>query len=118
MTSYRVMDDFFDNWTIQVRKGLLEFAILTSMEEGEHYGYALVKRICSVPGLFVAEGSMYPLLSRLRAAELITYRLEESRDGPARKYYALTPLGRAELAKMQIYYTGLNTALGSLKTTG
>jgi PadR family transcriptional regulator, regulatory protein PadR len=109
------MDDFYDNWTIQVRKGLLEYAILTSLRGGEQYGYALVKGICSTPGLFVAEGSIYPLLSRLRLQGLINYRLEESPDGPARKYYALSEQGKAEWARMDAYFTNLSAALQSLK---
>lgn len=109
------MDDFFDNWTIQVRKGLLEYAILTALHTGEQYGYALVKGICSTPGLFVAEGSIYPLLSRLRTQGLITYRLEESPDGPARKYYALSDQGRQEWARMDVYFTNLTAGLQTLK---
>ncbi len=109
------MDDFFDNWTVQVRKGLLEYAILTSLQGGEHYGYALVKRICATPGLFVAEGSIYPLLSRLRTQGLITYRLEESTGGPARKYYALSPAGSLEWERMNTYFHGLSAALANLQ---
>ncbi len=73
------MDDFFDNWTVQVRKGVLELCILNALAEQERYGYDLVKTLVTVPGLGVTEGTLYPLLSRLRVAGLVRARLEESR---------------------------------------
>ena len=76
------MASFFDNWTIQVRKGILELCILNALETGECYGYALVKQLVSIPGLHVAEGTIYPLLSRLKQQGLVATRLEESPDGP------------------------------------
>ena len=109
------MSEFFDNWTVQVRKGVLEYCILTALSGGEQYGYALVKRLCSTPGLFVAEGSIYPLLSRMRAAGFVETRLEESPDGPARKYYALSPAGRTELARMDTYFQSLTRAVDQLR---
>jgi len=74
-----LMDDFFDNWTVQVRKGVLELCILNALAEQERYGYDLVKTLVTVPGLGVTEGTLYPLLSRLRVAGLVRARLEESR---------------------------------------
>ena len=87
------MDDFFDNWTVQVRKGVLELCILNALAEKERYGYELVKTLVAIPGLGVTEGTLYPLLSRLRVQGFISARLEESSEGPARKYYALTGTG-------------------------
>ena len=107
------MDDFFDNWTVQVRKGVLELCILTALGGGEQYGYALVKRLCSTPGLFVAEGSIYPLLSRLKAAGFVKTRLEESSEGPARKYYQLTDAGRRQLAAMSNHFHTLSNLSAS-----
>ena len=109
------MSDFFDNWTMQVRKGVLEYCILTSLSSGEQYGYALVKRLCSTPGLFVAEGSIYPLLSRMRAAGFVETRVEESPDGPSRKYYALSAAGREELVRMDAYFQSLTKAVDLLR---
>ena len=60
------MNDYFDNWTIQLRKGLLEIGILSALKGRERYGYDLVKSLVEVPGLGVTEGTVYPLLSRLR----------------------------------------------------
>jgi PadR family transcriptional regulator, regulatory protein PadR len=96
--------DLFDNWTVQMRKGVLDLCILKALAEAEWYGYALVKALVAVPGVGVAEGSIYPLLSRLKRQGLVTTRLEESREGPARKYYAATPAGRALAAEMELYF--------------
>jgi len=83
-----------DNWTTQLRKGLLELCIVNLLAQGEMYGYDIVKQLSLIPGLVVTEGTMYPLLSRLRKAKLVDTRLEESSSGPARKYYMLTEDGQ------------------------
>src|SRR5687768_9862036 len=95
-----MMSAFFANWVVQVRKGVLELCILRALEHQERYGYELVKTLAAVPGLSLTEGTLYPLLSRLRVAGLVTSRLEESDEGPARKYYTLTREGRRTLAAM------------------
>lgn len=92
-----------DNWIIQVRKGVLELAILNALAERERYGYDLVRMLREVPGLDVTEGTLYPLLSRLRVQGFVKTRLEESPDGPARKYYSLAPEGRRNLRLMNTY---------------
>ncbi len=108
------MSDFFDNWIVQVRKGVLELCILRALEREERYGYELVKALASVPGLALSEGTLYPLLSRLRVAGLISARLEESAEGPARKYYSLTREGRRTLATMNDFLAELNEGTNSL----
>jgi PadR family transcriptional regulator, regulatory protein PadR len=112
------MDDFFDNWTTQVRKGLLELCILNALAGEERYGYDLVKTLVDVPGLGVTEGTIYPLLSRLRVAGLISSRLEESTSGPARKYYSLTKEGRKLMNTMNDYMDELNKSVEELKKKG
>nr|WP_184015830.1 PadR family transcriptional regulator [Haloferula luteola] len=108
-----------------MRKGLLDFCILRALEGGECYGYALVKMLVAIPGLGVAEGSMYPLLSRLKKQGWVTTRLVESEEGPARKYYRLTDQGRRLAGEMADYFAVLSagveglgrTALDELKTS-
>lgn len=112
------MDDFFDNWTVQVRKGVLELCLLSALEAGECYGYELVKRLSATPGLSVAEGSIYPLLSRMKTAGLVGSRLEESSAGPARKYYQVTETGRDRLRLMRPYFEALVQAVRGLQGTG
>ncbi|MBI5091607.1 MAG: PadR family transcriptional regulator [Candidatus Hydrogenedentes bacterium] len=82
-----------DNWVTQLRRGLIELCILNMLANEELYGYDLVKRLIEIPGLGIAEGSIYPLLSRMRKMGLLQARLEESPQGPARKYYSLTAEG-------------------------
>lgn len=110
------MDEFFENWTVQVRKGLLELCILNALAEKERYGYELVKALVAIPGLGVTEGTLYPLLSRLRVQGLIRSRLEESPDGPARKYYSLTDAGRAAMPTMNAYLELLYEGTQRLRT--
>lgn len=95
--------DQFENWIVQARKGFLELAVLNALEGEERYGYDLVKSLVDTPGLGVTEGTIYPLLSRLRLQGLVETRLEESPEGPARKYYALTPRGRKMVKLMNEY---------------
>jgi PadR family transcriptional regulator PadR len=112
------MDDFFDNWTVQVRKGLLELCILNALADEERYGYDLVKTLVDIPGLGVTEGTIYPLLSRLRMAGMISSRLEESSSGPARKYYSLTKEGRKIMDTMNTYLAELNRGATRLRKKG
>ncbi|MFO1475456.1 MAG: PadR family transcriptional regulator [Verrucomicrobiota bacterium] len=112
------MDDFFDNWTVQVRKGVLELCVLNALADQERYGYDLVKTLVAVPGLGVTEGTLYPLLSRLRVAGLISSRLEESSAGPARKYYSLTREGRRIMETMNDYMAELNRSAARLRKKG
>lgn len=84
-----------------MRKGVLDLCILRALSSGEWYGYSLVK---AISGVGVAEGSIYPLLSRLKRQGLATTRLEESNEGPARKYYRTTAAGRALAEEMELYF--------------
>ena len=105
--------DFFDNWTVQVRKGLLELCILNLLTGGEQYGYDIIRKVLDVPGFGITEGTLYPLLSRLRVQGLVQTRLVESSSGPARKYYSLTAKGRKTAAVMNDH---LQEILGGLNT--
>jgi PadR family transcriptional regulator PadR len=109
------VNDFFDNWTVQVRKGLLELCILNALAGQERYGYELVKTLVAIPGLGMTEGTLYPLLSRLRVQGLVSTRLEESSEGPARKYYALTREGRNIMAEMNEYLETLGQGARKLQ---
>ena len=77
-----------------MRKGVLEFCILSILKNGEAYPSDILLRLKKA-NLIVVEGTLYPLLTRLKNAELLTYRWEESKSGPPRKYYTLTPVGEA-----------------------
>ncbi len=103
-----------DNWTIQARKGILELAVLTALAERERYAYDLIKSLTALPGLDVSEGTIYPLLSRLRVQGLVKTRLVESQEGPARKYYSLTEDGMRTLVMMQGYLDSILNGVRAL----
>src|SRR5450631_4412075 len=108
-------DDPLENWTVQVRKGVLDLCVLNLLTGGECYGYDLVKQLAELPGFGVTEGTLYPLLSRLRVQGLLKTRLEESPAGPARKYYALTPAGAKAAAQMSAHLEELLAACRALR---
>lgn len=108
-------DDPLENWTVQVRKGVLEVCILNALKGRERYGYELVKELSALPGFGVTEGTLYPLLSRLRLQGLVKTRLVESTEGPARKYYTLTPDGRKTAARMSAHLQELVAACVALR---
>lgn len=107
--------DFFDNWTTQLRKGTLELCALCALRGRRLYGYDLVKQLRDVGGLGMSEGTVYPMLSRFKKEGLVTTTLEESSEGPARKYYELTPHGRQLLGRMLGHW---RTIRGGIDTLG
>jgi PadR family transcriptional regulator PadR len=112
------LTESFESWTSQVRKGFLELCVLNALAGEERYGYDLVKALAAAPGVGVTEGTLYPLLSRLRLQGLIESRLVESAEGPARKYYRLTPAGRQMVGWMNRYCDDLLAGMRSLRTWG
>jgi PadR family transcriptional regulator PadR len=106
--------DFFDNWTTQLRKGILELGVLAALRGRRLYGYDIVKRLGNIPGLVIGEGTVYPILSRFKRDGLVITTLVESNEGPARKYYELTPTGRRELARMRANWRSVRDGIDSL----
>jgi len=82
-----------DNTQSQMRKGILEFCILSVIKRGESYPGDIVDEM-RASGLQILEGTLYPLLTRLKNAEMLTYRWVESPSGPPRKYFSLTEKGQ------------------------
>ena len=82
----------------QLRRGTVEYCVLALLRDGERYGFELVRELASVDGLVTSEGTIYPLLTRLRKDELVTTFWRESESGPPRRYYRLTDAGRLALA--------------------
>src|SRR3954464_10644126 len=106
--------EFFDNWMTQLRKGTLELCALCALRGRRLYGYDLVKQLREVGGLGMSEGTVYPMLSRFKKEGLVTATLVESSEGPARKYYELTPAGRRELARMRAAWQSVRDGIDSL----
>jgi PadR family transcriptional regulator PadR len=112
---YPVTDLSFDNWMTQLRKGLLELAILNTIAPAPLYGYDIVRRLSDVDHLVITEGTVYPILSRLKNSGLVETYIEESQEGPARKYYRLTARGRDDLHRMNQHWDSLHHAIGGLR---
>jgi PadR family transcriptional regulator, regulatory protein PadR len=101
------MDDFLTNWITQLRKGVVEFCVLKTLEDDPLYGYDIVRQLRALEVLVISEGTIYPILSRLRNDGLLKTYLEESPEGPARKYYTLTARGKEMLREMRLVWTTL-----------
>ena len=88
-----------DNLKSQMRKGMLEFCVLLLLSRGDAYVSEIISRMKEAH-LIVVEGTLYPLLTRLKNDGLLSYRWEESPSGPPRKYYSLTDVGREFLESL------------------
>jgi PadR family transcriptional regulator PadR len=104
-----------ENTQAQMRKGILEFCILSILDKNEAYPSEILEQLKQAK-LIVVEGTLYPLLTRLKNMELLTYRWEESTAGPPRKYYAITATGKASLASLSITWNELQHAVQTLTT--
>lgn len=89
-----------DKWEVQLRKGTLELAILAALWTGKLYGLEILRRLESASDLVISEGTVYPLLTRLKALGLLTSQWVESDAGHPRKYYELTAEGRRRATQM------------------
>jgi PadR family transcriptional regulator PadR len=97
-----------DKWKSQVKKGVLEFIILMLLSRKELYGYELLDNIKQTMGYEVAEGTIYPLLNRLKTDNLIDSYWVEMETGVPRKYYKMTKAGNKILNEMKTYWLELN----------
>ena len=95
-----------ENTQVQMRKGILEFCILHIISRGEVYASDMLEELTSAK-IMVVEGTIYPLLTRLRKAGLLEYKWVESNSGPPRKYYTLTSEGSDFLSKLDQTWTEL-----------
>ncbi|MFF6872159.1 helix-turn-helix transcriptional regulator [Streptomyces sp. NPDC012450] len=84
---------------VQLRKGVLEYCVLALLRGGPRYGVEILDELAAVSVMTTSQGTIYPLLSRLRRDGLVDTELRESATGPARRYYTLTSSGRAALAE-------------------
>ncbi len=99
-----------DNIKSQMRKGILEFCILSVIDRQEAYTSDIVETLKKA-NLLVVEGTLYPLLSRLKNNGLLSYRWQESQDGPPRKYFCLTEEGKALLDQLRVEWNSINESI-------
>ena len=99
----------------QMRRGFLEFCVLSIIARGEIYSSELLLTLKEAQ-MIVSEGTIYPLMSRLSKAGYVSHRWEESESGPPRKYFSLTPRGSKFLDDLQSAWDGLVTAVEQIRT--
>ncbi len=105
-----------DKWGVQLRKGCLDLAILAVLWEGQLYGLEILRRLESDSDLIVSEGTIYPLLGRLKDLGLVRSVWVQSETGHPRKYYALTPAGEIRARDMAETWTQFTSSMRKLLT--
>ena len=108
------MENTAENVRTQMRKGVLEYCSLSILNERESYASSIIEELKAV-GMIVVEGTLYPLLIRQKNQGLLSYRWEESTQGPPRKYYVISDKGREQLALMDEAWKDLVDGIQTLK---
>ena len=103
-----------ENTQAQMRKGILEFCILSILNKKEAYPSEILEQLKTAK-MIVVEGTLYPLLTRLKNIELLSYRWEESTSGPPRKYYSITENGKVSLSALDQTWNELQHAVETLR---
>lgn len=109
-----VLNNNADNIRTQMRRGVLEYSILTILNKKDYYASSLIEELKQAR-MIVVEGTIYPLLIRQKNQGLLTYRWEESPQGPPRKYYQITEKGRQALAEMDTAWNELVESINLLR---
>ncbi len=104
-----------ENTKAQMRKGVLEYCILSILRDGDAYTSEILGHLKNAK-LLVVEGTVYPLLTRLKNSGLLKYRWEESTSGPPRKYYGLTETGKLFLKELNTTWSDLVEAVNQVTT--
>jgi PadR family transcriptional regulator PadR len=99
-----------ENTQSQLKKGVLEYCILSIIKNGEVYPSEIIEKM-KAANLVILEGTLYPLLTRLKNADLLSYRWVESNSGPPRKYFSLTDKGKAFYTELQNTWIEINNAV-------
>jgi PadR family transcriptional regulator PadR len=102
-----------NRWETQLRKGVVELAVLATVGQGENYGYRIVEQLERLEGLELTESTVYPVLARLARDRFLAVRAEVSPTGPTRRYYRLTTEGQRRLRHMAESW---RTVSGSVST--
>ncbi|OFX85315.1 MAG: PadR family transcriptional regulator [Bacteroidetes bacterium GWF2_33_16] len=102
-----------ENTKAQMKKGVLEFCILSILENKDYYASDIINALKEAE-MIVVEGTLYPLLTRQKNAGLLNYRWEESTQGPPRKYYTLTDTGKEALVELKKSWEELVNAVNSI----
>ncbi len=103
-----------DRLVAQMRRGTLEYCILALLRKEDRYAFDLVHELAALDGMVTSEGTIYPLLARLHKDGQVSSTWQESPSGPPRRYYRLTPKGRASLASFAEEWTRFRDAVDQL----
>ena len=103
-----------DNVKIQMRKGIMDYCVLAILANGDSYAPAIITELKKAE-MIVVEGTLYPILTRMKNAGYLTYRWEESPQGPPRKYYTLTEVGRDHLASLDEAWNTLVEQINNIR---
>lgn len=112
------MADDSERTLTQLRRGALPHCVLAALATEERYGFDLVRVLSETPGFTISEGTVYPLLSRLRRDGLVETTWRESESGPPRRYYRLTEDGALALDRFRDDWRGFRDAVDELLDTG
>jgi len=102
-----------ENTKAQMRKGVLEYCILSILQHGDAYTSEIISTLKSAE-MIVVEGTIYPLLTRLKNSGLLSYRWEESSSGPPRKYYVISESGQQFLKELDMTWNNLMLAVNQI----
>ena len=108
------MENISENVRSQMRKGVLEYCILCILSRKEAYASVILEEL-KAANMIVVDGTLYPLLIRQKNQGLLSYRWEESTQGPPRKYYVITEKGREQLAEMDAAWEEMVQSIQTLK---
>lgn len=108
------MEKITESNQTQMRRGVLEYSILLILSKNDEYASSIIQKLKEV-NILVAEGTTYPLLARLKNLGMLTYRWEESLQGPPRKYYTITETGKKQLEELDTVWEDLAAAISKLK---
>jgi PadR family transcriptional regulator, regulatory protein PadR len=103
-----------NRWETQLRKGVVELAILAAIGRGETYGYGIVEQLKGLDGLELTESTVYPVLTRLARDAFLAVRTEVSPSGPTRRYYRLTAEGERRLRQLAESWRTVSQSLSAL----
>lgn len=108
------MESTVENSKTQMRRGVLEYSILLVLQHGDEYPSSLIQKLKDV-NLIVVEGTLYPLLIRLKNLGLLKYKWVESTQGPPRKYYSITEKGKEQLKELDAAWDELASSINTLR---
>lgn len=117
-TLHRMAPKVRETGISQLRRGVLEFCVLALLRDGERYSYELVRALGDADGLVTTEGTLYPLLGRLRREGVVDTSWRESPSGPPRRYYRLTPDGQAALGGFVVEWARFRDSVDALLANG